>query len=215
LGRMVWLLRHGARADYWDGKWQSIDGGTRDASLSELGRAQAEELAKTMKNESIDHIFVSPYLRTLQTASPLCQALGMRMKVEDGIGECLWGLTAMPSELLSVEARQKLFPTIDPTYTSIKSPLLGPETGDAAEERAGQVILQLVDAYAGNLLFLGHGITVLGGARALVGAQNPLRAAFCSISSMEWVDSAWCLRRNGDISHLSNKDINLQHQMST
>ncbi len=215
MGRTIWLVRHGARADFVDGKWKSIDGGTRDAPLSELGRLQAEELAQDLENESIDHIFVSPYLRTLQTASPLCQALGTRMKVEDGIGECLWRLTSMPAELLSLEARQVRFPTIDPTYTSVKSPLVGPETGESAEERAGKVILQLVNAYEGNLLFMGHGITVLGGARALVGAQNPLRVAFCSVTSIEWVDSEWVLRKNGDLSHLSNQESSLQHQMST
>ena len=60
----LYLVRHAERLN-----------STTDSPLSALGFQRAEALRTTLSDKSIDSIFVSTYLRTQQTAYPLCKAL--------------------------------------------------------------------------------------------------------------------------------------------
>ena len=61
-----------------------------------------------MRDEPIDCIFASPFLRTIQTASHIADALNLPVYLEPGIGEILPNVQAMP-ELLPEEDRALRF----------------------------------------------------------------------------------------------------------
>jgi broad specificity phosphatase PhoE len=66
------LIRHGQTPWNADGRWQ----GHSDPSLSELGRAQAAQLAAALADHGIDAIVASDLRRALETATILGDAIG-------------------------------------------------------------------------------------------------------------------------------------------
>jgi broad specificity phosphatase PhoE len=208
--RTIWIARHGARADYVSGKWVTWPDRPHDPPLSGLGMRQAEEMARFLRQQDIQHIFVSPYLRTLQTIRPTARALGLPLKIELGLSECLWNNPAQPQFLSSDELCQH-FPEVDASYRSWLPALAGPEAEEVAHQRGAMVAQALVELYDGNLLLLGHGVTVLGAVRGLTGSAESLQTSFAAISRVEYHHDGWRLAANGDLSHLSESTNQEQH----
>lgn len=52
-----------------------------DVPLSEAGRQRAEALNELLKNEHIQHIYSTNYVRTRQTAQPLASSLGKSIEL--------------------------------------------------------------------------------------------------------------------------------------
>lgn len=73
---IVWLVRHAERAD------AGMDD-QPDPDLSDIGRARAEELARFLGEAGITVIHSTPFRRTMQTAMPLAQALGLEIQSYD------------------------------------------------------------------------------------------------------------------------------------
>jgi len=70
----VFIVRHAEKADH-----------SKDAELSEAGRARAEVLANILRDSKISFVYTTQFKRTQQTAAPLAKALGLP-------------LTALPAE---------------------------------------------------------------------------------------------------------------------
>ncbi|HEU0209176.1 MAG TPA: histidine phosphatase family protein [Candidatus Binatia bacterium] len=66
----VFIVRHAEKAD-----------GSKDAELSEAGRARAEVLANMLKDSKISAIYATEFKRTQQTAAPLAKALGLTVTI--------------------------------------------------------------------------------------------------------------------------------------
>jgi len=62
----VFIVRHAEKAD-----------DSKDAELSEAGRARAEALANMLRDSKISVIYTTEFKRTQQTAGPLAKALGL------------------------------------------------------------------------------------------------------------------------------------------
>jgi broad specificity phosphatase PhoE len=62
----VFIVRHAEKAD-----------DSKDAELSEAGRARAEALANMLRDSKISVIYTTEFKRTQQTAAPLAKALGL------------------------------------------------------------------------------------------------------------------------------------------
>ena len=62
----VFIVRHAEKAD-----------DSKDAELSEAGRARAEALANMLRDSKISVIYTTELKRTQQTAAPLAKALGL------------------------------------------------------------------------------------------------------------------------------------------
>jgi len=62
----IFIVRHAEKAD-----------ATKDPDLSEVGRARAEALVKTLRDANITAIYATEFKRTQQTAAPLAKALGI------------------------------------------------------------------------------------------------------------------------------------------
>lgn len=77
----VYLVRH-AQSESNAGLTTYLDSG-----LTPLGRRQAELTGERLKHEGITRIFVSPLVRTLQTAEPICRHTGLRATAYPAICE--------------------------------------------------------------------------------------------------------------------------------
>ena len=75
------LLRHAQ--PLWIDKGLCVD----NPPLTDLGFRQAELLGKRMAREHLDHIYVSPLLRTRQTAEPILRELKRDQVIEPWLEE--------------------------------------------------------------------------------------------------------------------------------
>src|SRR5918998_2646625 len=61
--------------------------GQGDPPLSPLGRAQAEAVGRRLRDVGLDAVYVTTLRRTVETAQPLLDALGIRPRVEPDLRE--------------------------------------------------------------------------------------------------------------------------------
>jgi 8-oxo-dGTP diphosphatase len=76
------LIRHAAAGDR--SSWQSDD---RDRPLTAKGLAQSKALVEQLRDRQIEAIYSSPYVRCLQTVTPLAEVLGLDIEVEEVLAE--------------------------------------------------------------------------------------------------------------------------------
>jgi broad specificity phosphatase PhoE len=70
------LIRHGRP-----------ENGISDPKLSEMGRARAATLSRFLGRAGIDAILASPLRRAVETAEPTAKALGLDIRLVDGLAE--------------------------------------------------------------------------------------------------------------------------------
>ncbi|MEC4805238.1 MAG: histidine phosphatase family protein [Jaaginema sp. PMC 1079.18] len=201
--QQVWIARHGNRLDFVDPEWFSNAILPYDPPLSDDGIIQAQELAKRLENEAIAHIFVSPFLRTIQTAWEVAKVLNLPLKIEAGLGEWLnpdW-MTHHP-ETLTKETLYSKYPCIDRKYQSCVVPKY-PETETQMLARTATVVQQLVKEYPENILLIGHGASVLGATQGLLRSPISLQVTLCCLTQLIRTSEGWKLTLKGDTSHLS------------
>lgn len=206
MSQVVWIARHANRLDFVNPDWFLTAERRYDPPLSDDGFIQAQHLAKRLKEEKITHIFASPFLRTVQTANAVAEALDLPIKLETGLSEWLnpaW-MTEEP-ERLSIAALVELFPRIDLSYTP-RIAAKYPETREQVRSRSGQTARCLAAEYfPHHILLVAHGASVVGGAIGLVGeiAETEVKAALCSLVKVVRQEPEWLLELKGDTSHLS------------
>jgi broad specificity phosphatase PhoE len=89
------LLRHGQTHGNTAG---ALDTAYPGLDLTELGRQQAEAAARALAEAGVDQIFVSPLVRTHQTAAPLAGLLGIEPRELLGLREIAAGDYEMASD---------------------------------------------------------------------------------------------------------------------
>jgi broad specificity phosphatase PhoE len=207
--QIVWIARHGNRLDFVNPDWFLTAEYPYDPPLSDDGVVQAQQLGQRLIGEGIRHIFVSPFLRTVQTAFHIAEALDLPLKVESGLSEWLnpnW-MPAMPKKL-SMETLAELYPRIDLSYTSRIVPTY-PETDEQVLERSGETARQLAREFSEDIFLVGHGASVLGTTLGLVGgsaAETEVKASLCCLVKVVRHRQEWVMELNGDTSHLSQNE---------
>jgi broad specificity phosphatase PhoE len=73
---IIWVVRHAERAD------AGMDD-QPDPELSQIGHARASELARFLGEAGITAVYSTPFRRTMQTAMPLAQSLGLEIETYD------------------------------------------------------------------------------------------------------------------------------------
>ncbi|MGD1910353.1 MAG: histidine phosphatase family protein [Rivularia sp. (in: cyanobacteria)] len=206
MSQIIWIARHANRLDFVNPDWFLTAKRRYDPPLSDDGMIQAQQLAKRLKETNITHIFASPFLRTVQTASAIASVLDLPIKLETGLSEWLnpdW-MTEEP-ERLSIPALRELYPQIDLSYTP-QIAVNYPETREKMRQRSAQTARCLVQDYSPkDILLVGHGASVLGAAMGLVGdiAIKEVKASLCSLVKIVRKESQWLLELTGDTSHLT------------
>lgn len=77
----ILLIRHGQP------NWAPDNRSRNDPVLSDLGRDQAERLARSLEPGSFDLLWVSPLKRAEQTAEPIAEALDLEPETHDFLAE--------------------------------------------------------------------------------------------------------------------------------
>jgi probable phosphoglycerate mutase len=83
----VLLIRHGASLRTQPGEPVALTDGHGDPALAPEGLRQAQRLADRLRHEPIAALFVSGLRRTVQTAAPLAEALGLEPVVVPDLRE--------------------------------------------------------------------------------------------------------------------------------
>ncbi|HAZ47491.1 MAG TPA: histidine phosphatase family protein [Cyanobacteria bacterium UBA11369] len=208
MSQIVWIARHGNRLDFVNPDWFLTAERPYDPPLSDGGVVQAQQLGQRLKREKIAHIFASPFLRTVQTANEVAEALDLSIKVESGLSEWLnpqW-MPSMP-EKQPIEVLQEQYPRIDLSYTS-RVIAEYPETGEKALLRSGETAKRLADEFSEDILLVGHGASVIGTSMGLLGGttQPEINATLCCLVKIVRQDREWIMELNGDTSHLSETE---------
>jgi len=206
MSQTVWIARHGNRLDFVNPEWFNTAERPYDPPLSSDGLVQAKQLGKRLVGQGIVHIFASPFLRTVQTAYQVAEALDLSIKLELGLSEWLnpaW-MTSDP-ERMSIEVLQEKFPRIDSSYTS-RVIACYPETNEMVLERTAQTARLLTAEFSEDMLLVGHGASVVGTTQGLLGGTPEINASLCCLVKLVHQQQKWLMELNGDISHLSKTE---------
>jgi broad specificity phosphatase PhoE len=199
----VWIARHGNRLDFVNPEWFNTAQRRYDPPLSEDGIIQAQQLGKRLKSAKITHIFASPFLRTIQTAHQVADILDLEIKLEAGLGE--WHNSEWMTEYPETHPPDflvKEYPRINWDYTSRIIPQY-PETEVMMMQRTGEIARQLSTEFSDDILFVGHGASVLGTTWGLVPGNPVINAALCCLVKVVREGDRCQLELNGDTSHLT------------
>jgi broad specificity phosphatase PhoE len=206
MNQTVWIARHGNRLDFVNPEWFNTAERRYDPPLSEDGLIQAQQLGERLRSSKISHIFCSPFLRTIQTADRIAEALDLPIKLEAGLGEWLnpdwmtYSPKTHPRKLLEVE-----YPRIDWNYQSKIVPQY-PESQKMVNVRTGEIAKILVEKFSENILLVGHGASVVGATIGLLKSDRIINASLCSLVKLVRNSFGWELELNGDTSHLSETE---------
>jgi broad specificity phosphatase PhoE len=155
LSLKLYFLRHGETAYSKTGAYC----GEVDAELTAQGAQMAEAFADAYRSVAWTAVYVSPMKRTIATAQPLCDVLGLEMQLRPGLEEIHYGKW----EDKSVEYVKQHY--WDDYIHWLAEPAWNPPTGGETSveiaSRASLVIAEIQKKYAtGNVLVVSHKATI-------------------------------------------------------
>jgi broad specificity phosphatase PhoE len=202
----IWIARHGNRQDFADPDWAETADRPHDPGLSPDGVEQARQLARRVARLGVDRLLSSPFLRAVQTAAPVAEALDQPIFLEPGLGEWQnedWFDTR--AETLSPSVLADRFGRVQPGHEPCRAPTY-PESRHESLARIGAAAQCLAERFPDDtLLLVGHGMTVLGVLHGLIGSDVPDPG--CPLASLTQAvreDGAWTIRTRNDTRHLEN-----------
>jgi probable phosphoglycerate mutase len=200
----LYLLRHGqtelSRAD-------NFCGSGLDPELTADGLKMAEAFAAAYRTTAWRAVYSSGLKRAINTATPLCDALGLPLQVRDGLNEIAYGAW----EGLSKERVEKIHH--DDYLNWLDDPArhapTGGELATAVARRSLQVLEEIKREYGeGRVLVVSHKATIRIILCSLVGIdlgqfRYRLACPVGSVSVVEFTSHGPLLQVLGDRSHLS------------
>jgi probable phosphoglycerate mutase len=201
------LVRHGESEAAIEGEEFPLVDGHGDPPLSADGQAQAQQVGRRLANERVDAIYVTSLRRTVETAQPLADHLGLTPHIERDLREVFLG------EWEGGAFRQKVSDQ-DPVAVRMFAEqrwdvIPGAEPNDAFAARVRGAIERIAAAHPDErVVVVSHGGTIGEILRqatksepwAFVGADN------ASISHVVInADGRWHVRRFNDTSHLDHE----------
>jgi broad specificity phosphatase PhoE len=203
MGLTLYLLRHGETFYSQTGGYC----GALDVDLTPEGLEMAEAFASSYETLSWSAIYASPMKRTITTANPLCQRIGLEPILRDGLKEIRYGEWEGKS---SEEVRQTHPDDYEHWLTEPAwNRPTGGETGIEVASRAAQVIAEIEAAYAeDNVLVVSHKATIRLILCNLLGIdlgryRDRLDVPACALSVVQFGKYGPMLKQLGDRSHLA------------
>jgi probable phosphomutase (TIGR03848 family) len=129
----ILLIRHGENEYVAKGR---LAGRLPGVHLNENGKKQAQALAQALEQAPIKTVYASPLDRTIETAEPIAQALGMDVTPEPGLLEVDFG--DWQDKTLKQLRRRKLWQTVQQAPTRMRFP--NGETFAHAQQRIVECI---------------------------------------------------------------------------
>jgi len=200
----LFLVRHGASADSVEGEAFELVEGQGDPPLSEVGRHQAEQLARRLATEPFDGLYVTTLRRTAETAAPLVERTGLQPVVEADLREVFLG--EWEGGLLRQKAADQ-----DPVFERVMREqrwdlVPGAESRDDFGGRLRQAVERIAAEHAGGrVLVFSHGAAI-GEILAQATGSQPfafLGADNTSISRLVVAEERWVVRGYNDTGHLA------------
>lgn len=188
--QQVFIARHGERIDVVDQDWRKKAENPGDPPLTELGFKQAHQLGLRLKKEKIDHIYCSPFLRTVQTAHQVANVLSLPVKVEYGLSEGLLEKLFPYGEpkMSSLKALKKEMNLVSLEECSYHGVLPFPEQYKSVVARVNATLAHYLKKHpTENVLFVGHGLSVDYLAKALLPKERGKNwfIPYCSLAECE------------------------------
>jgi probable phosphoglycerate mutase len=155
LSLTLYLLRHGQTVFSRENAYC----GSLDPELTPFGLDMAQAVTNAYRSTPWNAIFCSPMQRTIATAKPLCEALGMQLELRDGLKEINYGKWEGQSvETVSRDYHDDYIRWLaDPAWY----PPTGGELAVAIAARAMLVIEEIKQSYSsGNVLIVSHKATI-------------------------------------------------------
>jgi probable phosphoglycerate mutase len=201
----ILLVRHGESIPVDPANPFDLVEGRGDPGLSELGRAQAEALARRLEHVPLDAVYVTPLRRTLETAEPLLALHGLEASIEADLIELDMG------EWEGGLYRQHITesdPRIAEVFTEQLWELIpGAESNESLFRRTKAGILRIAARHpGGRVVAVSHGISI---SAVLAQATHSAPFAFvgtdnASISVVVVVGEQLIIRRFNDSAHLES-----------
>ncbi len=205
----LYFLRHGQTA----ASRANVFCGALDPELTEDGLAMAQAFADAYKQHRWAAVYASPMKRTLATAKPLCDALGIQPQARDGLKEINYGKW----EGLTVE--QVSQPYHDDYIRWTADPAWYPPTGGEAAISISNRVLNVIDEIKkeykdGNVLVVSHKATIRIALCSLLGIdvgrfRYRLGAPVGSVSIVEFGSHGPLIKALADRIHLDERLRNL------
>jgi len=235
--RRIFIVRHGERVDFTFGTWipycfnesgkymrkdlnmpltvprrqGSPESFFKDSPMTCVGETQARFLGEAMKGvqQSVQHVYCSPSLRCVQTASNILKGLNVNDKVpialEPGLFEWLaWYQDSMPKFMSPKELQEAGFLLREDhqhivDFSELRDRKESSEQYYARSLYVIQCILRLTAHIGGNIMLVGHASTLDGCSRQLVGgaARNAQdfsrivqRVPYCSLAVLQKTEAS-------------------------
>ena len=155
LSLKLYFLRHGETTYSETGAYC----GDLDPELTSEGAQMARAFADAYRSMPWTAVYVSPMKRTIATAKPLCDALGLEMQLRDGLKEIRYGKW----EDKSVDFVKQHY--WDDYVRWLTEPAWNPPTGGETSveisSRASLVVAEIREKYAhGDILVVSHKATI-------------------------------------------------------
>lgn len=157
------LIRHGQTSS---NVGHHLDTGEPGASLTDLGREQAQALPAALAGANIEAIYASTLRRTQQTAAPLAAALGLEVNIRAGLREISAGTLEMAHDEASIEAYLSVVLGWAEGATNTMVPGTR-EDGAAVLGQFDEVVAEVVATGIETAVLVTHGAMI----RAWVGAR--------------------------------------------
>ena len=199
----IYLVRHGESRAAIEGKLFPLLNGQGDPELSSEGRAQAIAVAEKLVRLPINAVYVSNLRRTLETANPLCERLGVDPIEEPDLREVHLG--DWEGGLFRAKVQEN-----DPLYQRMQTEerwdvIPNAESSKSLKKRIGAALTRIIKDNPGKLLVavvhggvIGHILSEAAQSRpfAFSGSDNG------SISRIVSVEGKLTLRSFNQTDHL-------------
>ena len=226
-----WIVRHGERADVAEPSWALTAARPHDPPLTSLGMQQAAATAEGLKGQRVDIVYTSPFLRCVQTAQVIADALGVPLRIEPGLCEWLnadwYGEGSTPMDAAMGDSVLKglvghrldmsyvpLWDTPDRSTSSMPANyrrVSFPETSEVAVERYESTLVHLREA-SPYCALVTHGYGVWSMAEWLLGRTVTEDCGYCCLTNArrgrnERGDEGWRCEVLAEESHLDALDV--------
>ncbi|MEH2445609.1 MAG: histidine phosphatase family protein [Nostoc sp.] len=205
----IYFLRHGQTECSRNNSFC----GSIDSQLTPEGLEMAKVFADAYNSMDWTAIFCSPMRRTVLTAKPLSEAIGMEPQLRDGLKEINYGLwEGKTPEVISREYHDDYIRwSADPAWYAPN----GGEMAVTIASRAIQVIEEIKSLYSsGNVLVVSHKATIRIILCSLLGIdvgrfRFRLGCPVASVSIVEFTSHGPLLKALADRTHLDERLRNL------
>jgi probable phosphoglycerate mutase len=198
----TYFLRHGETTSSQSGTYCGI----LDLDLTPEGYEMAEDFAEAYKDLPWRAVYSSPLKRAITTAQPLCDRVGVNLKLREGLREIGYGQWEgkTPEEVNQEFHDDYIRWLTDPGWNSPN----GGEKGVDIARRSGEVLEEIAQTYQdGNVLVVSHKATIRIMLCSLLGIdvgrfRDRLGMPVASVSAVEMTKNGPLLHVMGDRSHL-------------